>query len=546
MKNKLHKTLCVSVALVACSMACSALPDIRPGDVCANASAAKVDPWVLETTNSTFDEPFLLWNGKVGYRINPIGEVVSSMRITDYEQTGKEKIKNTKYDLKSSEKVRGDYRAALDMRTGEVTLKFNGQTKTIALNPGATALSEKSTQRYDDVDIEIDGPIEDQQAVRSFMFYLRTAIDPSANMSISPFALSNTKYNGHIFWDADTWVFPALVFIDPEKAKAILDYRRIKGPQSGSDQSVPYPWESSVSGKEVAPGHTKDEIHIWGDVAWAQHQGEALGIVKDSQSIIELVGKAYQRRATSPKASSSKQDANYLELKGVVSPDENHLDTNNDLFTNLLAQWAMNGGNFEGKYKFKLPKDKTTFLTYDDDALRRYKQTAALLAIYPLQYPPAEEQAKAMMDRFGDKVIKSGPAMSDSIHALIWARLGKREKAYSTWLKSWKPFLHAPFLQFSEKRDLKRSYFTTGPAGSLQTVLYGFLGIRLDNRQAPGAAWSKQLPNGDWLSIKPNLPPAWKSVKFVGFHFLGKRYTLTVTHTSVQMIPLSSNSPKNP
>ncbi len=49
------------------------------------------------------------------------------------------------------------------------------------------------------------------------MFYLQSAIHPDGGMSISPFGLSNQMYNGHVFWDADIWVFPALALLDPAK-----------------------------------------------------------------------------------------------------------------------------------------------------------------------------------------------------------------------------------------------------------------------------------------------------------------------------------------
>ena len=140
-----------------------------------------------------------------------------------------------------------------------------------------------------------------------------------------------------------------------------------------------------------------------------------------------------------------------------------------------------------------------------------------------------------MMDRFADKVIKNGPAMTDSVHAIIWARLGETDKAYDTWRHGWMDFVRPPFLLFSEKRTSDRTYFATGAAGELQSVIYGFLGFRIDSKPEAGANWSLKLKGDRWLSIKPNLPKAWKRVTFRNFHVLGKTYTLTATHQSVQV-----------
>jgi trehalose/maltose hydrolase-like predicted phosphorylase len=409
-------------------------------------------------------------------------------------------------------------------------------------------------------DIEIDGPVEDQQAVRSFLFYLRSAVHPDGEMSISPMGLSNQQYNGHVFWDADMWVFPALAFIDPMAAKEIADYRLAREnaangyymetmwkdkPLNGAVFGTRYPWESSVSGRETAPHSHRNEIHISGDVAWMLDQAVQLGLAPDADSrrIRAAASNFYLDWA---QGDHGRIKHTPLDLKNVMSPNENHIG-DNDLYTNLLAQWCLDrtlgeiakgGGRSAAEIeraKYKLPKDEKSFLTYDDDPVRGYKQAAAVLAIYPLQYPEAEKQAKVMMDRFGDKVTENGPAMSDSLHALIWARLGEDDKAYETWRASWQEFTNHPLLLFSEKRRKEVTYFTTGAAGCLQTVIYGFLGFRVDVKQEPGAVWSKRLLRGRWLSIKPNLPKAWKSVKFKNFKVLGKTYTLTVTHQGARV-----------
>ncbi len=397
------------------------------------------------------------------------------------------------------------------------------------------------TERWK-TDIQIDGPAEDQQTVRSFMYYLQSSIHPDGGMSISPFGLSNQMYNGHVFWDADIWVFPALALIDPAGAKAIADYRiarvnskfRPFGPDNRINNHLKaparYPWESSVSGKETISGPSEKEIHISGDVAWMLAQASSLGLADEAVSwdAGRRIQDFFQETAI------PKPITDGWELHGVMSPDENHTG-DNDLYTNLLAQWLLNGCTWTPASQrpmipYHLPHDATSFLTYDNDTVKSYKQAAAVLSIYPLQYPPAEKEAKVMMDRFADKVIKNGPAMSDSVHALIWARLGEIDKAYDTWRQSWQPFTNQRLMLFSEKRNKPTTYFTTGAAGSLQTVLFGFLGFRLDSVEEQGAAWSTKLEGNSWLSIKPNLPPKWKSVKFTNFAVLGHHYTLTATH----------------
>jgi hypothetical protein len=88
---------------------------------------------------------------------------------------------------------------------------------------------------------------------------------------------------------------------------------------------------------------------------------------------------------------------------------------------------------------------------------------------------------------------------------------------------------------FSEKPKTEATYFTTGAAGCLQTVLYGFLGFRIDSAEEAGAVWSQPLLNGRVLSVKPHLPKEWKRVTLKNFVVLGKLYTLTADHNSAKM-----------
>ncbi len=406
-------------------------------------------------------------------------------------------------------------------------------------------------------DIEIDGPPEDQQAVRSFLFYLRSSIDPKAGMAVSPFGLSDDKYGGHVFWDADVWVFPALVLLDPEAAQAIPSYRIAKASQAaqnfqdwfragaptaigpvrkGTSTTVTpgglkFPWESSVSGKETCLAESRYEDHITGSVLWGLTLAAQLGLApRETVDGAAALGANFYRTLAKPTPRG-------LSIEWVMSPDESHIGSN-DLYTDLLGEWLNNGRRWSPSPRpaFALPRDAKGLLTYDNDPVRSYKQAAAILSIYPLQYPGAEQTAAAMMDRFVPKVIPNGPAMTDSLEALIWARLHD-PRAYDTWRKSWLDFTKNPLMLFSEKRVKSATYFTTGAAGCLQTVLYGFLGFRIDLKQPPDAVWSRRLLGASVLSLRPNLPPQWKSVKLKNFTVLGRTYTLTAGPGGCQVIP---------
>lgn len=405
-------------------------------------------------------------------------------------------------------------------------------------------------------DIEIDGPVEDQQAVRSFLFYLRSSIAPGARRAIAPMALSSDIYSGHVFWDADIWVFPALMLTDPDLARQIGAYRLdragaaignhrtwvYQGMPTATKPPLPapaqpeaskwimamkYPWESSVTGQETVPGQSKYEDHITGSVLWGLTQAEDLGLLdKPIRDFAGYASRFYLERSTGKPEER--------EIKGTMSPDENHVG-DNDLYTNLLAMWLMSGRKWPATPTYKLPKDGQSFLTYDDDPVKSYKQAAAVLACYPLQYPPAEAETKTMLERFAPKTIENGPAMTDSIHGLLWARIGEPDKGYEAWRKGWVDFTRQPLLLFSEKRRSPRTYFATGAGGSLQTVLYGFAGLRLDYKKVADAAWSRALLGERILSIRPNLPPQWHGIRLKGIALPDGRYDFDIRPGNVSV-----------
>jgi hypothetical protein len=77
-------------------------------------------------------------------------------------------------------------------------------------------------------------------------------------------------------------------------------------------------------------------------------------------------------------------------------------------------------------------------------------------------------------DYYKTKVYPKGPAMSSSVHAVIAARLGRRDEAYAHFLKSYRPYLKGPLLMFNEKPSEFIDNTLSHGRGTLQTVLYGF------------------------------------------------------------------------
>src|SRR5581483_4774507 len=121
-----------------------------------------------------------------------------------------------------------------------------------------------------------------QRVVHALLFYLLASVREGSAESIPPMGLSSAGYYGHIFWDADTWMFPALVALHPELARSVVAFRvrslgaARRNARANGYRGAMYPWESDERGREATPRfawqNARWENHVTADVAPARWQ----------------------------------------------------------------------------------------------------------------------------------------------------------------------------------------------------------------------------------------------------------------------------------
>lgn len=389
-----------------------------------------------------------------------------------------------------------------------------------------------------ETDIVIDGPQSDQDAVRSFIYYLRR------NDGLDPFGGTNDRYKGRVFWDADVWVFPALALIDPDLARRIPEFRAQTAQYAqiltcealggrytqeaermrtmgGNivDSSLPMRigWEVDATGDDPTDAPTGRQEHAGGAVVLGLRWASALGLAPEvsAQDVGRAVALWYVQRST-------KRPDGLHEVRDVVSVDEWH-EGDNCLYTNAIAEWVVRE-YADPEMRFKLPRNsRGELVAYEGDTEKAYQQAAAALILWPLEREDLVDDPIAFIERFEGKEAPTGPAMSKSVYALIRARYGDADTALDKWRDSWKTYT-TKGLQFCEKagrEDL--TYFNTGAAGCLNAVIYGFIGARIVDDASKDAA-KIELEDGMWLVFRPNLPREWKRVTFKGMTVLGEKY----------------------
>jgi len=374
-------------------------------------------------------------------------------------------------------------------------------------------------------DIVIDGDPQAQQDVHSMMYHLYSFTREGTAYSPSPMGLSGLGYNGHVFWDTELWMFPALLVLHPEMAKSMLEYRyeRLEAAKRNAFtlgyKGAMFPWESAETGVEETPVWALSgpfEHHITADVALA-----AWNYYCVTQDKEWLRTKGWPILSATADFWASRVERNgpgHYDINNVVAADEWAENVDNNAFTNAAAKANLYAATEAAKLlgitpnaDWKNVADNIPILKMDNGVTQEHaqykgegiKQSDVNLLAYPLKTITDVAQIKKDLEYYSTRVPNEGtPAMTQAIFALLYSRLGDGDKAYHFFKDAYEPNLNPPFRVIAETKGGTNPYFSTGAGGILQSVLMGFGGLDI-------------TPHG-LTQIKSALPPNWKSITLKG------------------------------
>ena len=383
-------------------------------------------------------------------------------------------------------------------------------------------------------DIIIEGDAQAQQDIHSMMYHLYSFTREGTSYSISPMGLSGLGYNGHVFWDTELWMYPALLVLHPELAQSLIEYRyqRLDAARrnafSHGYKGAMFPWESAETGVEETPVWALSgpfEHHITADVGLA-----AWNYYCVTQDKIWLKEKGWPLLQATADFWASRVERNgpgSFDIKNVVAADEWAENVDNNAFTNAAAKSNLLAATEAAKLlgitpnaDWKLVADNIPILTFPDGVTREHatyngegiKQGDVNLLPYPLKEITDAAQIKKDLDYYSTRVPTEGtPAMTQAIFALLYARIGDAGKAAHFFKDSYLPNLLPPFRVIAETKGGYNPYFGTGAGGILQAVMMGFGGLDI-------------TPKGI-IQIKTTLPAGWKSLTLKGIGVHRKTYT---------------------
>ena len=425
-------------------------------------------------------------------------------------------------------------------------------------------------RRWGDAEVAIEGDPEAELAVRFALFHLISSAEPGGEAAVGARGLTGRAYRGHVFWDTDVYVLPALVGTFPEAARAILEYRIARLPAARQEASrhggvgARFPWESADDGTDVTPqrftspeGDTipirtgLHEEHIVANVAWAaRHYARWSG----DEQFLTGPGRDLLLETARYWASQIRMGPDGRgHLLGMIGPDEYHQVVDDNAYTNVMARanlrWAADiarchGGADSGEISAWLDLADGLADGYNPGT-GLYEQFAGYSKLEPLLIkdvaaPPIaadlllgrERVARTQLIKQPDVLMlhhvvpeevvpdslipnlehylprtAHGSSLSPAIHASLLARAGRLEEA-----------LH--WFRLAARLDLDDLTGTTAGGlhlatmgGLWQALAFGFLGLTVDGRV---------------IAFDPRIPQEWSSVS-LRFMALGSRLSISAS-----------------
>ena len=269
---------------------------------------------------------------------------------------------------------------------------------------------------WDRADVEVDGDADVQQAVRFSLFHVLQAGARAEGRSIPAKGLTGPGYDGHAFWDTETYVLPVLTYTAPKAVAHALRWRhatlpmaRDRARQLGLAGGA-FPWRT-ITGAECSgywPAGAA-AFHINADIADAVVRYiEATGDERFEREVgLELLTETARLWCSL----GHHDAAGRFRIDGVTGPDEYSAVADNNIYTNLMAQHNLaSAADVAERHP-----DEARQLGIDDEEMAEWRDTAN--AIY-LPYddslgvhPQAEDFTSHAVWDFADTSAEQYPLL---------------------------------------------------------------------------------------------------------------------------------------
>jgi alpha,alpha-trehalose phosphorylase len=286
---------------------------------------------------------------------------------------------------------------------------------------------------WDTSDVVVDGDPEVQQAVRFGMFHVLQAGARAESRPIAAKGLTGPGYDGHIFWDTETFVLPVLTYTKPQAVASALKWRYLTMEMARERartldlRGAAFPWRT-IRGQECSaywPAGTA-AFHIGADIADAVRR--YVQATDDRRFEREIGLELLVETARLWRSLGHHDRHGNFHIDGVTGPDEYTAVKNDNVYTNLMAQ--------------------RNLLTAAD-AASRYSEEARRLGVDGEEIASWRDAATAMHVPY-DAEIQVHPQVAGFTGLQEWDFAGTAPEQYPL-------LLHYPYYDLYRKQVVKQA-----------------------------------------------------------------------------------------
>jgi alpha,alpha-trehalose phosphorylase len=418
---------------------------------------------------------------------------------------------------------------------------------------------------WDLSNIEIGGDPELQTAVRFAFFHLVQAGARAEQRAVPAKGLTGLGYDGHTFWDTETFVLPTLLYTLPDAVRdalrwrhATLDLARARAKELGLAGAA-FPWRT-IRGQECSgywPAGTA-AFHVNADIANAVTR--YLWVTEDDDFEREAGLELLVETARLWRSLGHHDAQGRFRIDGVTGPDEYSAIADNNVYTNLMAQRNLR----EAADAAERQPERARELHVDPEEAAAWRDAAAAMTLpydealgvhpqaegftehavwdfdgtEPDQYPlllhfpyfdlyrkqvvkqadlvfalltrgdAFSEEEKARDFDYYEALTVRDSSLSSAVQAVIAAEVGHLDLAYDY-------FAESALIDLDDiNHNTRDGLHLASLGGTLMAAVGGFGGIRDHDAS---------------LALNPRLPAALSKLAF-GFRFKGRQIRVKVDH----------------
>jgi len=400
--------------------------------------------------------------------------------------------------------------------------------------------------------VKVSGDTDAQRVLDASFFYLHSSLHASTRTGMPPFGLSQfSHYFGHSFWDTETWSLLPIALAAPATARALLEFR-LRGLDYAQRQASLYGYRGAQFPWEAAPLGGFETTPTFADTGWGEQHATpdvALGfweyqLATNDQSFLHQGTWPVLKSVAEWIESRGVFSERGFEIRNLMGPDEGVPNVSNVAYMNLACKMVMSAAvrcaqmagvtapaswnKIRDTMAIPIDKTKNIVLPYDNppaSSSRAY--SLGQMDFLVVHDTPLSLELLRNTHDFEESlhnVKPTGALMPDSDFAIGFAAaavaasaafLGEKRRAAELFDASWKNVWVEPWGMIREGPLQDYACFLTNFGSYLQTVMFGFTGLRVNE--------------GSWTKYPASLPAGWSKIEIERVYVKGEPKRLVAT-----------------